>query len=185
MQKQNCLVPTIWYFYVWSVTVTSTCTIKICEIQIIRFSVQRERNLQIMTLHVCDLESKVNTFQHWLLSTVCAYIDNHCWTGILLSKGLHMYCWTWLYTLLLFISFVGCYVSENEEKNILKIFDTTPWKSLLPVKKLSAHKQHYYEGNELSNCGIISHVRLSMAPDGGISRMRLWGYKQLSSTSRL
>jgi allantoicase len=52
---------------------------------------------------------------------------------------------------------------------------------LLPVQKLSAHKQHYYEGSQIQDIGLVSHVRVSMAPDGGISRVRFWGTRQLAS----
>jgi len=59
------------------------------------------------------------------------------------------------------------------------------WKTLLPAKKLSAHKQFVYDVKDINTCGVISHVCLSIAPDGGISRMRLWGYKRELSVSRL
>ncbi|XP_072026928.1 allantoicase-like [Amphiura filiformis] len=52
------------------------------------------------------------------------------------------------------------------------------WRIILPQTKLSAHKQHFFKGAEVQDIGAISHVRLTMRPDGGVSRMRLWGYKQ-------
>ncbi|XP_021352529.1 allantoicase-like isoform X2 [Mizuhopecten yessoensis] len=70
----------------------------------------------------------------------------------------------------------GCWVGVEHEDGLIKRYDTHTWKPLLPVQKLSAHKQFIYDDDELFSCGVISHVRLCIAPDGGISRMRLWGY---------
>ena len=49
------------------------------------------------------------------------------------------------------------------------------WQMLLPAQKLSAHKIHTFSGSQLKPVNIVTHVRVFMAPDGGISRMRLWG----------
>jgi allantoicase len=49
-----------------------------------------------------------------------------------------------------------------------------PWKELLPKTKLEAHTQHYFEKG-LKERGPFSHVRLNIFPDGGVSRLRLWG----------
>jgi len=53
---------------------------------------------------------------------------------------------------------------------------SAPWWTLLPVQKLSAHRRHFYTVEAGKNGRDVSHVRVTMAPDGGISRMRLWGY---------
>jgi allantoicase len=79
----------------------------------------------------------------------------------------------------------ACYVNDEREAEIKQIFNGHPWKTLLSPKKLRAHHRHYYNGNDINNVGVISHVRLSMAPDGGISRMRLWGYKQSNKQAKL
>ena len=52
--------------------------------------------------------------------------------------------------------------------------DSDAWQVLLPETKLSMDRQHYF-GNELNSVGVVSHVRLSIYPDGGISRLRLHG----------
>jgi allantoicase len=49
------------------------------------------------------------------------------------------------------------------------------WKELLPKSKLKADFEHDFE-KEVNDIGAITHVRLFMYPDGGISRLRLWGY---------
>jgi allantoicase len=48
------------------------------------------------------------------------------------------------------------------------------WTEVLGRNKLKADHRHYFE-NEISGRGPWSHLRLSMAPDGGISRFRVWG----------
>lgn len=48
------------------------------------------------------------------------------------------------------------------------------WKEILPRQKLQAHTQHYFEP-ELREAGPVSHVRLNIFPDGGVSRLRLFG----------
>ncbi|MNY66113.1 allantoicase [compost metagenome] len=48
------------------------------------------------------------------------------------------------------------------------------WTPILPRTKLEAHTRHYFD-SELIAGGPYSHVRLSIYPDGGVSRLRLWG----------
>ena len=48
------------------------------------------------------------------------------------------------------------------------------WQELLPKSKLKADFEHDFE-IEVNDIGPITHVRLFMYPDGGISRLRLWG----------
>lgn len=50
------------------------------------------------------------------------------------------------------------------------------WKTLLPVTQLHPHKRHYIDGTSLSLQEVITHVKITIAPDGGISRLRLWGF---------
>ncbi|WP_221076552.1 allantoicase [Agarivorans aestuarii] len=47
------------------------------------------------------------------------------------------------------------------------------WQELLPAKSLSADNDHHF--NELNSLGTITHIRVNIYPDGGISRLRLWG----------
>lgn len=49
------------------------------------------------------------------------------------------------------------------------------WIPILNKQKLSAHKQHYYK-NEIQNRGPFNFVMITIAPDGGISRVRLNGH---------
>ena len=48
------------------------------------------------------------------------------------------------------------------------------WQLILPKSKLKADKKHYFK-KEIVNEGPFTHVRLSIFPDGGVSRMRVWG----------
>lgn len=48
------------------------------------------------------------------------------------------------------------------------------WPELLPQQKLKMDTQHWFEG-ELNDLGVVSHLRLSIYPDGGISRVRIIG----------
>ncbi|MFH0261478.1 allantoicase [Vibrio barjaei] len=50
------------------------------------------------------------------------------------------------------------------------------WKELLPSQKLNAHDIHEFVA-EVNEIGPVTHVRLNIFPDGGISRLRLFGTK--------
>ena len=56
----------------------------------------------------------------------------------------------------------------------LDALHTAAWKELLPQTKLSAHKRHVYS-KQLRPIGPLSHVRLNIFPDGGVSRLRVHG----------
>ena len=45
---------------------------------------------------------------------------------------------------------------------------------MLPQLKLKADYEHFFN-DEISEHGPFTHVRLTIIPDGGISRMRLFG----------
>lgn len=53
-------------------------------------------------------------------------------------------------------------------------FPDLEWQKLLPKQALSADAEHEF-GQEVAAIGPISHVRLNIFPDGGISRLRLFG----------
>ena len=48
------------------------------------------------------------------------------------------------------------------------------WQMLLPQQKLSADHEHHY-AQEVNALGTITHVRLNIFPDGGVSRLRIFG----------
>jgi allantoicase len=52
--------------------------------------------------------------------------------------------------------------------------DSERWQTLLPESRLHMDQQHYFEA-ELADIGTVSHVRMSIYPDGGVSRLRVFG----------
>ncbi|XP_028157548.1 allantoicase-like isoform X2 [Ostrinia furnacalis] len=49
---------------------------------------------------------------------------------------------------------------------------TYTWSTVLKASKLSAHNEHWFD----CHSEPITHIRVSMAPDGGISRIRTFGF---------
>ena len=49
------------------------------------------------------------------------------------------------------------------------------WTEILPRTPLKPHHRHFFS-RELANAGPVSHVRLNIFPDGGISRLRVYGH---------
>ncbi len=52
--------------------------------------------------------------------------------------------------------------------------DSDAWQTLLPESRPQADRQHFFD-KELQDTGPVTHVRMSIYPDGGISRLRLTG----------
>ncbi|NMG74414.1 allantoicase [Aromatoleum diolicum] len=48
------------------------------------------------------------------------------------------------------------------------------WPVLLPEQKLSMDAIHAF-AEQIARLGPVTHVRLNIIPDGGVSRLRLWG----------
>jgi allantoicase len=48
------------------------------------------------------------------------------------------------------------------------------WRPLLPEMRLAADTRHFY-ARELRVEAPVTHVRLRIFPDGGVSRLRIWG----------
>ena len=48
------------------------------------------------------------------------------------------------------------------------------WQTLLPEQKLEMDALHTYT-TEIAALGPVTHVRFNIFPDGGVSRLRLWG----------
>ncbi len=60
---------------------------------------------------------------------------------------------------------------ESEQELVEK---STDWPELLPPQKLQMDSEHIFS-DEIKPIGAITHVRLNIYPDGGVSRLRLWG----------
>ncbi|MBS1752632.1 MAG: allantoicase [Ferruginibacter sp.] len=64
----------------------------------------------------------------------------------------------------------ACYSNNDDDV----VNNKVEWSLLLPQQKLSADKEHEFAKN--INCpNSVSHVRLNIFPDGGVSRIRLFG----------
>ncbi|MCP3871226.1 MAG: allantoicase [Gammaproteobacteria bacterium] len=49
------------------------------------------------------------------------------------------------------------------------------WQELLPPQKMAMDAVHRFE-EQVAGIGAVTHVRLNLFPDGGVSRLRLFGY---------
>ncbi|XP_062066108.1 probable inactive allantoicase [Lepus europaeus] len=73
----------------------------------------------------------------------------------------------------------GCVLTTQEEEDMIKQKWDLPaqkWKPLLPVTKLSPNQMHSFNSLTLELQDVITHARLTIAPDGGLSRLRLRGF---------
>jgi allantoicase len=68
-------------------------------------------------------------------------------------------------------SLEGCAVPSSS----LRDLGSAAWREILPRTPLKPHHRHFYS-RELSTADRISHVRLNIFPDGGISRLRIYGH---------
>ena len=68
------------------------------------------------------------------------------------------------------VSIEGAVFDSDEQSTLAD----EAWQTLLPESKLKMDQQHYFD-DTLQPIGPVSHVRVSIYPDGGISRIRLFG----------
>ncbi|XP_023931797.1 allantoicase [Lingula anatina] len=71
----------------------------------------------------------------------------------------------------------ACNIPLSGEQQALSVMSGPPWKTLLLPQKMTPNREHHYK-DEVQTIGTISHIRLFVAPDGGVSRMRIWGLKE-------
>ncbi|WP_066454480.1 allantoicase [Castellaniella caeni] len=71
------------------------------------------------------------------------------------------------------VSVQGALVKESTDQSL--VTQAMFWPEVLGEQKTEMDKQHFYEGATLKAVGPVSHVRVNMFPDGGISRVRIWG----------
>lgn len=73
-------------------------------------------------------------------------------------------------------SLEGCLtVPRGIEGSILqpREFDSVEWKEILPRTKLKANLRHIFQ--KVQDVKAVSHVRFKIYPDGGVSRLRIYG----------
>lgn len=68
-------------------------------------------------------------------------------------------------------SIEACHAADDAQV----VADQVAWATLLPESKLSADHIHHFESTD--NQKVYTHVRLNIFPDGGVSRLRVWGRK--------
>lgn len=66
----------------------------------------------------------------------------------------------------------GCNLSGQSEPDMGSA--DIEWTTILPQSKLQADHEHYFQ-KEITGKGVFTHIRLSIFPDGGVSRLRMWG----------
>ncbi|XP_066533758.1 allantoicase isoform X2 [Hoplias malabaricus] len=83
----------------------------------------------------------------------------------------------------------ACRLTPEEEKTFIyekwSSGTVTRWRTLLPPQKLKPHFRHIYSRNSVLQSGPVTHVRLTIAPDGGVSRLRLWGHPVYNNSTNL
>ncbi|MHA1524394.1 MAG: allantoicase [Alphaproteobacteria bacterium] len=70
-------------------------------------------------------------------------------------------------------SLLGANVTAGTDASI--ITQSMFWDELMAQKPLQADHIHQFTGDDLADLGAITHVRLAIFPDGGISRLRIFG----------
>ncbi|HNP36794.1 MAG TPA: allantoicase [Woeseiaceae bacterium] len=68
------------------------------------------------------------------------------------------------------VSFDAAYFASNDGADNV----SGAWRPLLGECKLAMDQQHYFEQG-IQPLGVVSHVRMCIYPDGGVSRLRLFG----------
>jgi allantoicase len=64
--------------------------------------------------------------------------------------------------------------STRRPRGITDLIGSAAWVPLLPEVKLAADDRRFFSTGIVAH-PAISHVRLNIFPDGGVSRLRLWG----------
>ena len=71
------------------------------------------------------------------------------------------------------VSVLGARVEECTDQSL--VTQAMFWPTILAEHKMDMDKQHFFEGEDIQFREPVSHVRVNMFPDGGISRVRIWG----------
>jgi len=69
----------------------------------------------------------------------------------------------------------ACNLTSHDTENKVVETQGKPWNTLLAPKKMGANKIHLFEEDQLAKLGVVTHIRVSIAPDGGLARIRVWG----------
>jgi allantoicase len=72
-------------------------------------------------------------------------------------------------------------VIDDEGARPSDLVTSEAWSPLLPETRLQADTRHFY-ASELCASAPATHVRLRIFPDGGVSRLRVWGERSAEPT---
>jgi allantoicase len=68
-------------------------------------------------------------------------------------------------------------VIDAEGLRITDLIASKGFVPLLPETKLHAHQRQFFR-SELLPHAAVTHLRLNIFPDGGVSRLRAWGTRE-------
>ncbi|HEU0196298.1 MAG TPA: allantoicase [Nevskiaceae bacterium] len=71
------------------------------------------------------------------------------------------------------VSVLGALVPESTDQSL--VTQAMFWPTILGEQKMQMDHQHFFEGEVIKKLGPVSHVRVNIFPDGGFSRVRIWG----------
>jgi len=66
----------------------------------------------------------------------------------------------------------GCNISKEDESNLASA--SVQWRTIFSQTKLEADQEHFFD-KHIVDKGPFTHIRLTIFPDGGISRLKLIG----------
>lgn len=69
-------------------------------------------------------------------------------------------------------SLEACHAEGMSTESLTDI--SVPWTNVLTRTKLQAHTRHHFD-QELLDASLVTHVRFNIFPDGGVSRLRIFG----------
>lgn len=74
-------------------------------------------------------------------------------------------------------SLEGTYIDSNQNPfDDACLSENTLWTPIIDRSKLLAHSEHVFQQELINTNNVYTHVRLNIYPDGGVSRLRLFGY---------
>jgi len=71
------------------------------------------------------------------------------------------------------VSIQAARVGESTDESL--VTQAMFWPELLGEQKTRMDAQHFFEDAQIAQLGPVTHIRVNMFPDGGISRVRIWG----------
>ena len=64
---------------------------------------------------------------------------------------------------------------DAPEARITELVASERWAPLLPEVKLGPHRRHFFRDEIARPTPPATHLRVNIYPDGGLSRVRVWG----------